>query len=313
MKVVFAGTPDFAVGHLSALINSHHKISAVICQPDKAGKRGNQPVSGPVKRFATTANLLILQPEKLVISDLTDLDFDLLVVVAYGQILSADILKYPRFGCINVHASLLPRWRGAAPIERAILADDKSTGITIMAIDEGLDTGDMLATEAFPIEPGDTSGIIFEKMLKSGAKLLVETIDLIESDEVVPLPQNHSEATYASKIRVDEAKIDWKNTAESIDLQVRAFHPAPVAYSYLDDIRVKIHQGHPIEGSGTPGTVIAINKGGIDIACGKGAYRIQQIQLSIGKGKIMNPIDVINGRTDLIHVNRAFKAEHTND
>ena len=313
MKVVFAGTPDFAAGHLQTLINSHHQISAVICQPDKPGRRGKQPVIGPVKKAAIAADLSILQPEKFAVTDLFELDFDLLVVVAYGQILSLDILKYPKFGCINVHASLLPRWRGAAPVQRSILAGDKTTGITIMEIDEGLDTGDILAAQAFPIEPDDTSGTVFSKMLQSGTKLLVETIDQLSSGQVVPVPQNDEATCYAGKIRLDEARIDWTDSASSIDLRVRAFHPAPVAYTYLGKMRVKIHRGHPVEGSGIPGTVIDINKSGIEIACGTGAYRIEQIQLSTGKGKVMSPADIMNGRADLLHVNASFSATPTND
>ena len=313
MKVVFAGTPDFAAAHLHALVNSHHEISAVICQPDRPGKRGNKPIFGPVKRYADKAGLSILQPEKLTANNLIDVDFGLLVVVAYGQILRADVLKYPSYGCINVHTSLLPKWRGAAPVQRSILAGDETTGITIIKIDEGLDTGDVLATEEFPIEPEDTCGIILEKMLQRCPRMLIETIDDIESGQAVMKPQNHSKASYAKKIKGDEAKINWETSAKNIDLQVRAFHPSPIAYTYLGETRIKIHRGHPVNGSGVPGTIIGIGKSGMDVACGEGFYRIEKIQLSIGTGKIMEPIDIINGRPDFLRINSIFTPIPTND
>ncbi len=313
MKVVFAGTPDFAAAHLHALVNSHHEISAVICQPDRPGKRGNKPIFGPVKRYADKAGLSILQPEKLTANNLIDVDFGLLVVVAYGQILRADVLKYPSYGCINVHTSLLPKWRGAAPVQRSILAGDETTGITIIKIDEGLDTGDVLATEEFPIEPEDTCGIILEKMLQRCPRMLIETIDDIESGQAVMKPQNHSKASYAKKIKGDEAKINWETSAKNIDLQVRAFHPSPIAYTYLGETRIKIHRGHPVNGSGVPGTITGIGKSGMDVACGKGFYRIEKIQLSIGTGKIMEPIDIINGRPDFFRINSILTSIPTND
>ena len=306
MKIIFAGTPGFAASHLQALINSHHHVSAVICQPDKPGKRGRQPQSGPVKKTAMDAGLRILQPARLSAGDLQELDFDLLVVVAYGQILNRAVLEYPRFGCINVHASLLPRWRGAAPVQRSILAGDTVTGTTIMLIDEGLDTGDMLASKALPIGSEDTSGSILEKMVATGAPLLIDTIDKLEAGSLVPEQQNDADACYATKIRTEEAHISWADSATNIDLLVRAFQPAPVAFTYIDNVRVKIHRGYPIDGSGSPGTLINLSKNGLDIACGEGAYRVESIQLSIGKGKIMNPTEVINGRADLLNPGVVF-------
>ncbi len=306
MKIIFAGTPGFAASHLQALINSHHHVSAVICQPDKPGKRGRQPQSGPVKKTAMDAGLRILQPARLSAGDLQELDFDLLVVVAYGQILNRAVLEYPRFGCINVHASLLPRWRGAAPVQRSILAGDTVTGTTIMLIDEGLDTGDMLASKALPIGSEDTSGSILEKMVATGAPLLIDTIDKLEAGILVPEQQNDADACYATKIRTEEAHINWADSATNIDLLVRAFQPAPVAFTYIDNVRVKIHRGYPIDGSGSPGTLINLSKNGLDIACGEGAYRAESIQLSIGKGKIMNPTEVINGRADLLNPGVVF-------
>ena len=306
MKVVFAGTPEFAAGHLKALINSNHEVSGVVCQPDRPGKRGKKLVIGPVKKAAIDAGLEVLQPAKLSIAALEQLNFDLLVVVAYGQVLTSAVLDYPRFGCINVHASLLPRWRGAAPVQRSILAGDSTTGVTIMQIDEGLDTGDMLATKSFTIESTDTSGSILTKMLNSGAPLLVETIDKFEAGKILPVKQDAKDASYASKIRVEEGNIDWTRPAIEVDRLVRAFQPVPAAFTYLGNIRAKIHRGFPIDGAALPGSLIRLTSEGIDIACGDGAYRVQAIQLAVGKGKIMSPAELLNGRADLLKAASLF-------
>ena len=308
MKVIFAGTPEFAAGNLRALIDSNHDVVAVITQPDKPGKRGKQPVPGPVKKTAAQHGLPVLQPEKLKVDDLISFDFDLLVVVAFGQILSDDLLAYPRFGCINVHTSLLPRWRGAAPIQRAILEGDEKTGVTIMEIDKGLDTGDMLAWQDFAIENHDTSATVFEKMLTTGGPLLVSVLDRIERGAIEPVKQSDSGACYAKKVQKEEAEISWQESNSAIDRKVRAFQPSPVAYTFLDDLRVKIHQGTPVTGDGEPGAILDVSKGGVRVACGEGAYLIERIQLPVGKGKILTPSDVLNGRTDLINTAASFNS-----
>lgn len=309
MKVIFAGTPDFAAGHLASLIGSHHELVAVISQPDRPGKRGKQPVASPVKQIAEAAGLSVLQPQKLQTTDLDGLDFDILVVVAYGQILTTDILRYPRYGCINVHASLLPRWRGAAPVQRSILEGDKTTGVTIMEIDEGLDTGDMLLWREFEIASDDTSASLFQKMLNMGQPLLIEALDRLEEGSLKAVPQDDSKSCYARKITKEEAQLDWNASNAVIDRKVRGYQPDPVAYTFLGDMRVKIHRGQPVEGSGKPGTIINVTKNGISVACGEGAYLIDQVQLPLGKGKVLDPMDVLNGRTDLLHAGAGFSNE----
>lgn len=307
MKIAFAGTPEFAAGHLQALIDSHHEVTVVITQPDRPGKRGRKPVAGPVKQLATSQALTCLQPYQLTSDDLSGFDFELLVVVAYGQILKPDVLQLPHHGCINVHASALPRWRGAAPVQRAILAGDQETGVTLIQMDEGLDTGDMLAMETITIESGDTAGVLFEKMLACGSSLLIDTINAIESGTAAAEPQADAGSCYASKLEKDEACIDWHMPAAAVDRMVRAFNPDPVAYTWLDNMRVRIHQGRIEKGSGTHGQVLEVTKEGILIACGEDAYRVTSIQLPFGKGAVLGPADVLNGRTDILHAGVQLK------
>ncbi|MBT4162922.1 MAG: methionyl-tRNA formyltransferase [Gammaproteobacteria bacterium] len=302
MKVAFAGTPDFAAGHLRALIECHHEVVVVVTQPDKPGKRGKKPIASPVKKLAVSHELICLQPQKLTADDLSTYEFDALIVVAYGQILKIDVLSLPRHGCINVHASLLPRWRGAAPVQRAILAGDHETGVTIIQMDEGLDTGDMLAAEPITIKAGDTAAKLFQKMLDSGQRLLIETIDEIEAGTVQAVKQPIQDTVYAAKIDKDEALIDWEGSSNIVDRKVRAFQPDPITYTYLGDMRVKVHAGtEDSDKEGIPGEVLEVSKQGILVACGKGAYRITEIQLPVGKGTILKPADVLNGRTDILH------------
>lgn len=302
MNVVFAGTPDFAAGHLEALLASHHRVVAVITQPDKPGKRGKKLMPSPVKVTATKAGFECLQPARLRTIDLEELEFDVLVVVAYGQILKPPVLALPKYGCINVHASILPRWRGAAPVQRAILEGDVETGITLIQMDAGLDTGDMLARATVGIASTDTAGSLLTKMLDQGKQSLAETLDLIESGAHKFEPQNDKLACYANKIEKGEALIDWQVDAVQIDRQVRAFHPEPVAYTFLDDKRVKVHAGEPVtQSNGNAGEILAVDKQGILVGCATGAYLITAIQLPMGKGAILKPGDVLNGWTDQLY------------
>ena len=306
MKVVFAGTPEFAAGHLSSNPIAITRLAVSSVSPTNLAN-GRKLVIGPVKEVAIDAGLEVLQPAKLSIAALEQLNFDLLVVVAYGQNSKISGTRLPQdSGCINLHASLLPRWRGAAPVQRLILAGDSITGVTIMQIDEGLDTGDMLATKSFKIESTDTSGSILTKMLNSGAPLLVKTIDKIEAGKILPVKQDAKDASYASKIRVEEGNIDWTRPAIEVDRLVRAFQPVPAAFTYLGNIRAKIHRGFPIDGAALPGSLIKLTNEGIDIACGDGAYRVQAIQLAVGKGKIMSPAELLNGRADLLKAASLF-------
>jgi len=310
LKIIFAGTPDFAAGYLQALIESDHEIVAVISQPDKPGKRGKRLVASPVKVTAREAGLTILQPDRLALDDISSIDCDLMIVVAYGQILKQDVLDYPRRGCINVHASILPRWRGAAPVQRAILAGDKTTGVTLIQMDAGLDTGDMLAKAEVAIEPGDSAGDLFEKLGKAGHGLLVSTLEQLERGSLMPEVQNDDDAVYAHKIEKQEALLDWQAGAETIDRTVRAFNPDPIAYTWLGDKRVRIHQGHVQAGAGgRAGMILDVSKEGVLIGCGDTAYRVSRIQLPLGKGSILSGADVLNGWTDVLCTGNLFTPE----
>ena len=307
MKIVFAGTPGFAAGFLETLVESDHDIVAVITQPDKPGKRGKKLLASPVKQIAERAKLPIMQPARLALSDIQHLDCDLMLVVAFGQILKPDVLAHPRLGCINVHASILPRWRGAAPIQRAILAGDQESGVTLIQMDAGLDTGDMLAKAIVPISPLDTTADLFNKFAKIGQPLLLETLDLVDKGVVQKEPQDNDAATYAHKVQKTEAMIDWHQDAQQVDRVVRAFNPDPVAFSFLDTNRVKIHAGCLHESNlGKPGEILELSSKGLLVRCGDQAYLIERIQLAIGKGAILSGADMLNGWTDTLKIGSTF-------
>lgn len=308
MKIVFAGTPEFAAGHLQALISSTHEVVAVITQPDRPGKRGKKLVPSPVKQVASEADIQCLQPARLNTETLEGIDFELLVVVAYGQILRPAVLEYPLHGCINVHASLLPRWRGAAPVQRAILAGDRTTGVTIIQMDEGLDTGDMLATRVIDISSDETTGSLLTKMLVAGQSSLLEVIDDIACGETQPVVQDDNLSTYAGKIEKGEAQIDWDQPAEIVSRKVRAFQPDPAAFTFLDSRRVKIHSGKISEGHGPAGQILKVDDAGILVACGTDAFLITSIQLPMGKGSILSPKDVMNGWTSVLAPGATLKS-----
>ncbi len=310
MKVIFAGTPGFAAGYLEALTKSHHEVVAVITQPDKPGKRGKRLLPSAVKQTAEADGLTIIQPERLRREDINAIDCDLMVVVAYGQILKQDVLDYPKLGCMNVHASILPRWRGAAPVQRAILAGDPSTGVTLIQMDAGLDTGDMLAKADVAINPDDTAGDIFEKLGAIGHDLLVHTVDKLASGTLVPEPQDNNHAVYAHKIDKQEALLNWASGAQTIDRTVRAFNPDPIAYNWLDDKRVRVHEGKIIPGrKGRAGMILDVSRDGVLVGCGEDAYMIKRIQLPVGKGSVLTGADVLNGWTDLLCTGNLFTAE----
>lgn len=307
MKVVFAGTPPFAAAHLQALIDSTHEVIAVITQPDKPGRRGKRLIPSAVKVLAAAHAIPVLQPGRLRLGDLGELRPDIMVVVAYGQILKPEVLSWPPLGCINVHASLLPRWRGAAPVQRAILAGDREAGITLIQMDAGLDTGNMLARAPVALRPGETADSLFAQYAQAGPALMIETLDRIASGDVQPEVQDENLATYASKISKDEALLNWQADSLTVDRQVRAFFPEPVAFSYLGDLRVKIHAGSPDgTGAGRPGEILQVTTDGILVACGTGSYRITQVQLPLGKGAVLNGQQVMNGFSDVIHTGTSF-------
>ena len=310
MKIIFAGTPDFAARHLDALITSSHDVVAVVSQPDRPGKRGKKLVPPPVKQVAEAAGLPVIQPERrLKAADLADIEADIMVVVAFGQILKKPVLEFPRLGCINVHASLLPRWRGAAPVQRAILAGDNEFGVTIIQMDEGLDTGDMLGATAFPLAADETAGSLFGKLEAEGPPLLISTLDALEAGTATHRAQSDTgqETCYAHKIEKEEAHINWHQSAITVDRSVRAFQPDPVAFSFLEDKRVRIHEGQARETEGAPGQILSVSKEGVLVGCGQGSYLITKIQLPVGKGSVLSPADVLNGFGDILHTGTGFQ------
>jgi methionyl-tRNA formyltransferase len=289
LRLGFAGTPDFAVPALDALIKAH-RICAVFTQPDRPAGRGQPLHASPVKTRATELGLPLHQPASFKAPEplriLRDLNLDALVVVAYGLLLPPAALETPRLGCINIHASLLPRWRGAAPIQRALLAGDATTGITIMRMEAGLDTGPMLATKALNIAATDTAKSLHDRLAAVGAALVGETLNALRLGRVSELPQPSTGITYADKISKAEAPIDWHLDAEQISRQVRAFNPWPIAETRLSGAQVRIWEAVARDAVPTPaplppaGTVLAATDEGIDVACGRGVLRILRLQLA---------------------------------
>lgn len=308
LKIIFAGTPDFSVPPLKALIDSPHQVVAVFTQPDRPAGRGRKLTPSPVKACALEHDIAVFQPERLRTAEeqqlVTSLDADLMVVVAYGIILPKAVLDAPRLGCINIHASLLPRWRGAAPIQRAILAGDSETGITIMQMDEGLDTGDMLLMKRCPIKPDDTGTRLHDRLSELGAEALMEALPGIASEQLQAEKQDDSQACYASKLNKSEALIDWSNSAEAIVRQVNAFNAWPVAQTPVDIKGIgkaemmRIWQASRLDESSEaePGMVLRSDKQGIDVASGEGVVRLLNIQLP---GKKPMPVSAFVNSVDL--------------
>ena len=284
MKLVFAGTPEFAAVSLEALLAARHEVTLVLTQPDRPAGRGLKPQYSAVKRLALERGLALLQPSTLKDSEaqsaIAAARPEALAVAAYGLMLPSPLLTLPARGCINVHASLLPRWRGAAPIQRALLAGDVETGVTIMQMDESLDTGPMLLQQALLIAPEDTAGTLHDKLAALGAKLLLETL----AANPVPRAQNSKAATYAPRIAKGEADIDWRKPAVEIERQVRAFNPVPGAQTRLGEMALKIWHARVVTAApGVPGTVIAAEPGGVVVACGKDALCITELQRAGGR------------------------------
>jgi len=309
MRIVFAGTPKFAVESLAILHKSDHEIIAVYCQPDRPKGRGKVLTACPVKLYAEQHNLLVIQPEdfsnKQNQKEFASLNPDVMVVAAYGQILPINTLQTPKFGCINIHASLLPRWRGAAPIERAILSGDKETGISIMQMNEGLDTGDVLLTQKHLISNNETSQSLTESLSSIGAELILETLDRL--NELPAIPQNNDDATYAKKISKVEAQIDWSQSAENISLMIRAFNPRPIAKTnakakQFEKKVIRIIEAETVqyESSKTPGTIVELGKEICYVATGNGILNLIKVQLT-GKNKVS--IKDFNNAYQLIKLN----------
>ena len=297
MKLIFAGTPEFALGALSALLASRHALALVLTQPDRPSGRGLKPHPSPVKRLAVDHGIPITQPASLKEAHAQDalraVGADLMVAVAYGLILPPSVLAIPRLGAINIHASLLPRWRGAAPIQRALLAGDRETGVCIMQMETELDTGPVLLSESIPIRDEDNAGTLHDRLADLGARLVLRALDDLERGAAVPRQQPAEGVTYAAKIERAEARIDWTRPALEIWRKVRAFNPHPGAVSRLGDGELKIWQGVPVPHSGVPGTVLEAQSRGIVVACGEGSLRIEELQRA--GGRRLSPADFLRG------------------
>lgn len=282
MKILYMGTPDFAVPTLEALYQAGHEIVGVLSQPDRPKGRGMKMLAPPVKEKALELGLTVYQPETLrgyaIRPLLEELQPDLIVVAAYGQILPPYVLKAPKYGCINVHASLLPKYRGAAPIQYAILNGEQETGVTIMHMAKGLDTGDMILSAATPIDPRETAGELTERLSKLGAELLLEAAALLERGEAPRIPQGESQTSYAAMITREDARIDWTKSARQVADRIRAMLPAPGAFAACGADVYKFADAQPVPGEGKPGEVLGVEQGAMIVACGEGAVAIRQIQ-----------------------------------
>jgi methionyl-tRNA formyltransferase len=287
MRLIFAGTPDFAAVALRALIDAGHDIALVLTQPDRPAGRGMKLKPSPVKQVAEAAGLAVAQPENLKSADtqalIRDQRADVMVVAAYGLILPQAVLDLPRLGCINIHASLLPRWRGAAPIHRAIEAGDSESGITLMQMDKGLDTGAVLSRAALSILPDDTTGSLHDRLAALGAGEIVRLLPDLDTGTIAAIPQDHAQACYAAKIDKDEARLDWTRPAIELERRIRAFNPFPGATCLLGGQPLKIWRAHATTGNGEPGRILAFDDGSMRVACGDGALAIREVQSAGGK------------------------------
>lgn len=288
MKIVYMGTPDFAVGALEALIRAGHQITAVVTQPDRPKGRGKELQMSPVKQCALKYDIPIFQPVKIKeqeeVSKLQSFEADIFIVAAFGQILSEEILTMPRFGCINIHASLLPKYRGAGPIQRVILEGEKETGITIMQMDKGIDTGDILLQSAFPIDSKETGDSLHDKLAEEGARLIVEALEKIEAGEITPRKQKEEEASYAGMLQKSMGKIDWNKDAAQIERMVRGLNSWPSAYTTYRGKTLKIWDSDISENEtaleeAVPGVVTAVKKDAIYVRTGDKELRITELQL----------------------------------
>ncbi|MFQ6372554.1 methionyl-tRNA formyltransferase [Shewanella sp. YIC-542] len=302
LKVIFAGTPDFAARHLQALLNSEHEVIGVYTQPDRPAGRGHKLMPSPVKSLALEHHLPVYQPTSLrneeAQQQLATLQADIMVVVAYGLILPQAVLDTPRLGCINVHGSILPRWRGAAPIQRAIWAGDKTTGVTVMRMDAGLDTGAMLLKTQLPIEDDDTSASLYEKLAHQGPEALLEALQGLAAGNLSAETQDDALACYAEKLSKEEAAIDWQKSATQLWQEIRAFNPWPVSYFQCQQQNIKVWQAsvEAAPQSSAAGTVVRADKHGIAVATGDGLLVLKTLQLP-GK-KATSAADILNARAD---------------
>ncbi|WP_373332174.1 methionyl-tRNA formyltransferase [Thiopseudomonas alkaliphila] len=312
LRIVFAGTPEFAASHLQAILQQGiHEVIGVYSQPDRPAGRGQKLVASPVKQLALAHNIPVFQPLTLrdaaAQAELAELKPDLMVVVAYGLILPQAVLDMPRLGCINSHASLLPRWRGAAPIQRAIEAGDDVTGVTVMQMEAGLDTGPMLHKVSTAITAQDTGGSLHDRLAELGSVAVLEVLQQLAEGTMQAEKQDDSLANYAHKLSKAEAKLNWQQSATELDQQIRAFNPWPVSHSQLNGQVIKVHAAEPVLENNTaaaPGTILAAEREGLVVACGEGALRLTRIQLP--NARAMSVTDVLNSKQELFPVGAVF-------
>lgn len=306
LRIVFAGTPDFAALHLAALLSSEHDVIAVYTNPDRPAGRGKKLTPTPVKSLALEHDIPVYQPENFKSDEakqaLVDLNADIMIVVAYGMLLPQAVLDTPRLGCVNVHGSILPRWRGAAPIQRSVWAGDAEAGVTIMQMDIGLDTGDMLKIASLPIEATDTSASMYDKLAVLGPEALVDCLADISNDNAQPVKQDDEKATYAKKLSKEEARIDWNDDAAHLERCVRAFNPWPISHFEAADNTIKVWQSR-LESQTTDkaaGTILQADKTGIYVATGNGVLVLEKLQVP---GKKAMPVqDILNSRASWFEV-----------
>ena len=302
LNIVFAGTPEFAAIHLQALVASEHNVIAAYTQPDRPAGRGKKLQASDVKKVALEHDIPVYQPlnfkDDADVQALAALDADVMVVVAYGLLLPQSVLDTPKYGCLNVHGSLLPRWRGAAPIQRCIEAGDTETGITIMQMNAGLDTGDMLYKTHLPLNADETGGSLHDRLAAQGPEALLATLDLLEQGKLEPEVQDDSLANYAHKLLKHESWLDWTLPAATLERRIRAFNPFPVAAAAMKGDRIRVLEAQLLPSSASPdtapGTVLAVSPDGLDVACSEQSLRLKRIQLP-GK-KAMAVRDILNGQ-----------------
>jgi methionyl-tRNA formyltransferase len=302
LRIIFAGTPDFAARHLDALLSSQHQVVGVFTQPDRPAGRGKKLMPGPVKVLAEDKGIPVFQPATLRKAEnqqlVAELNADVMVVVAYGLILPQAVLDMPRLGCVNVHGSLLPRWRGAAPIQRSLWAGDAETGVTIMQMDIGLDTGDMLYKLSCPIEAEDTSGTLYDKLAGLGPQGLLDTLQQLANGTAKPEVQAEALVTYAEKLSKEEARINWNLSAAQLERCIRAFNPWPMSWLEIDGQPLKVWRASVIstQANSAPGTIVAASKQGIQVATADGILNLEELQPA-GK-KAMKAQDLLNSRRE---------------
>lgn len=305
MRLLFAGTPDFSATSLAALLASEHEIAAVFTQPDRPAGRGKQLRASPVKQLAQAHDIPVLQPlnlkDEAIQATIADFQADVMIVVAYGLIVPQAVLDMPRFGCLNIHASLLPRWRGAAPIQRAIAAGDKESGVCIMQMEAGLDTGPVLHVATTPIHLDDTSESLHDRLADLGATTLIEVLNTLPLEAT---PQDDSQSCYANKLSKQEGRLDWQLDAIELHNKIRAFNPTPVAFSELEGVSLRLWQASLADREGEAGRILSADKQGIMVACGKGALQLEVLQLP---GKKKQPAaNLLNGKADLFTPGNRF-------